>query len=297
MSGRGYQVVSNMELDEVSLVDRPANPHAAIVIAKSYQGDAMPDLPDSPTGYYWEDGTPVAEDDEIGAEDTVYDANGDEYGLDADAIAEIENAANEREPVEVGKGALFGRQTPPAGPVQKSLAEQLSEQLKSMVSKGAGEGDTELRSLVTKAVDALAAQETRTAEAESIAKSEREIRLTREFIAKAESYGEIPGVKSDDLGRVIKNCAQLLPEADCIVLDTIFKSTGDTLFKELGRTGGGTNGLDPMSVVEAAVEGDGQIQKSANGQNLSKAERTTAYLAEHPEAYDEYLATRYDNQR
>src|SRR6266568_1983556 len=102
MSGRGYQVVSNMELDEVSLVDRPANPHAAIVIAKSYQGDAMPDLPDSPTGYYWEDGTPVAEDDEIGAEDTVYDANGDEYGLDADAIAEIENAANEREPVKVG---------------------------------------------------------------------------------------------------------------------------------------------------------------------------------------------------
>ena len=57
--------LSQLEIDEVSLVDRPANQHGLVAIAKNDQEDAMPDLFDA-------EGTPVElEDLQVG--DFVYD--------------------------------------------------------------------------------------------------------------------------------------------------------------------------------------------------------------------------------
>lgn len=286
---RVVNAVSDMSLDEVSLVDRPANPHASIVIAKSLGADMTAPI-ESETGYYWPDGTPVAADDEIGPEDQVLDAEGNIYELDAEAIQELEDEANQGELAEVGKSSAFGR-TAPRGQVQKSLAEELSEQLKSMVSKSAGGVDEGTRAVLSKAVEALQASEARTAAAEQIAKSERDIRLTREYISKADSYGDIPGVTAQELGPILKRCEELLPSADCVVLNKVFEATGGILFKELGRTGGGSNDLDPFAIVEAQLE-SGQIAKSADGKPISKAAATTEYFTQNPEAYDEYVASR-----
>lgn len=283
MTGRSVKVVSDMELDEVSLVDRPANPHAAILIAKSFQGANMPNV-ESPTGYWFEDGTPVPADVELGPDDLIFDADGEAYGLDDETIAELEEHANSGELEEVGKSA-FGRQT-----VTKSLAEQLAEQLDSMISKGADDGT---RALLSKAVEAISASEQRADQLEEIAKSERDIRLTREYISKAESYGEIPGVTAGELGPILKRAEESLPAADCAVLNKVFTSIGKSadLFREIGRAGNGTNGADPFGVIEGLLEGDTEVAKGATG--ATKPERVTKAFEANPEAYDEYMATRY----
>lgn len=283
MTGRSVKVVSDMELDEVSLVDRPANPHAAILIAKSFQGANMPNV-ESPTGYWFEDGTPVPADVELGPDDLIYDADGEAFGLDDDTIAELEAHANEGELQEVGK-SMFGRET-----VGKSLAQELAEQLNSMVSKGTDDGT---RALLSKAAEALAAGEARTAQLEEIAKSERDIRLTREYISKAESYGEIPGVTPGELGPILKRAEEYLPAADCVVLNRVLTSIGKSadLFREIGRQGNGTNGADPFGVIEGLLEGDTEVAKGATG--ATKYERVTKAFEANPDAYDEYMAGRY----
>lgn len=282
-AGRTVRAVSDMELDEVSLVDRPANPHASIVIAKAYQGEDME------TGYFWLDGTPVLEDDEVGPEDQFQDAEGNVYQLSDEAIAQMqadaEEAANEPELAEVGKSA-FGRSTE-RGPVQKSLAEELRESLSKAV------GDAGTREVLAKALQAVEVSDQRASQAEQIAKSERDIRLTREYISKAESYGEIPGVTADELGPILKRCEEFLPNEDCVTLNKVFEATGNVLFQELGRAGtGSVDGTDPFKVVEELIATGEGVSKSTTGKTLSKAAQTEAYFAENPEAYDEYMASK-----
>ena len=102
--------LSQLEIDEVSLVDRPANQHGLVAIAKNDQEDAMPDLFDA-------EGTPVElEDLQVG--DFVYDDEGTEFQwvlTDDDDEGETydEQGAEEREPEMVGKsrGDFIGPRT------------------------------------------------------------------------------------------------------------------------------------------------------------------------------------------
>lgn len=83
--GRMVKRLSNLEIDEVSLVDRPANQHGLVAIAKAHsQEDSMPDLFDA-------DGTEVFED-ELRPGDYVYDGEGQEFQVTADAGPEGSDA-------------------------------------------------------------------------------------------------------------------------------------------------------------------------------------------------------------
>lgn len=285
MSGRTVKAVTDMEIDEISLVDRPANQHAAVMIAKAYQGAEMP----AETEYFWMDGTPLAEDDEIGPDDEVRDAEGNVYKLSEEAIAELEAEANAGELVGAGAGiekrSAFGRSTQrTAG---SSVAKSLAEELRETLAKSAGDAGT--RETLTKALEAIEKADERATNAEKIAKAEQELRLDKEYVEVAKSYGALP-VDATVLGPILKRCAQLLPEADCVILDKAFAATGEILFEELGLTGGGeVNGADPMAVAEAAV--DAEVAKNADGK-LSKAAGVEKFFSANPQAYDEYMAAR-----
>lgn len=276
--------VHDVEIDEVSLVDRPANQHAAMLIAKRDQGADMPPDAEAEAFFFLQDGTPVTED--MFTEGlTFFDAEGQQY-VWTEEDDEAAAAAGQEEPaLSKGAGSPF---QPGAATGRQAVGKSLAETFRDELAKAQTGAD--ISSVIVKMSGALDAADQRAHRAEELAKSEQDLRLTREYIAKAAEYN-LP-VTPEELGPVMKRCAELLPHADCVVLDKVFNAAGSMLFTELGFRGGGTPaGEDPMADAEAAVEA--QLAKSAaGGTPLSKAQAIEAYYASRPDAYDEYLRTR-----
>ena len=82
----------------------------------------------------------------------------------------------------------------------------------------------------------------------AVAKSERDLRLTREYIAKSAEYN-LP-VDPKELGPVLYRMAESMSYDDCAVIAKCLESAGNILFEELGYQGGGDNS-DIYSQVEA----------------------------------------------
>lgn len=250
--------LTNMEIDEISLVDKGANQHAMITIAKrAPEEENMPEL-------YTEDGSLL---DENTLEDgqIVYDGDGNAYEFTLDA-EEVED----REPETVGKSAFFqeAKETE-TGDFTKQVLEELSKAYT----------DTDRDAVIAKALGRVEEIEKQYRAAEEIAKSERDLRLTREYISKAAEYN-VP-VDPQELGPVLYRMAESMSYDDCAVIAKCLDGAGAMIFEERGYIGGGDN-RDIMSEVEAqAVE----IGKSAAPENITKVFDSS------PEAYDEYLAS------
>lgn len=263
--------VTDMEIDEISFVDRPANQHAHIVLAKrADQEDAVPD-------FYDADGEPVDVDTlELG--DVIQDAEGNlfEVGYDDDEDGEQYAEDDERELATVGKSAFFDDED---SRIVSSISETLSKAI-------ADDGE---RAALSKAFTDLEkraqAAESRVQALEEVAKSERDLRLTREYIAKAAEYN-VP-IPADELGPVLMRCAEALSYEDCEVLHKGLKAAGEMLFVEAGYDGQADND-DPMAQLDAFLE-EG-IAKSA--EPVSKASAMTSFFDSHPDAYEAYRAER-----
>lgn len=83
----------------------------------------------------------------------------------------------------------------------------------------------------------------RLADAEAIAKGERDLRVTREFIEKARGYDVLP-IAADQLGPILKRAADnALTDADRSEIDRVLKAANELIrkgnaFGETGRRGG-----------------------------------------------------------
>ena len=251
--------VTDMVIDEISLVDRPANQHAQIVIAKrATQEDAVAD-------YFTADGAPVDVDTlEIG--DTVFDADANEFEF------VVEDDERELETAGVAKSA-FGQRPPETSDSLAALRQELS--------KAITEGDRD--TVLSKALDQVAEFEKRASAAESIAKSERDLRLEREYISKAAEYN-VP-IEAEELGPVLMRMADSMAYDDCAVIHKALTTAGQILFTELGYEGSGDN-VDPFKQVEAYLE-EQSVSKSGD---VSKAQSITDFYSDNPQAYDEYVA-------
>lgn len=252
--------LSNMEFDEISLVDRPAVAGAKIAIAKrAPEEGAMP-------SYYTEQGEGVDLDSlEIG--DVIFDEQGNGFEVTPDDGIEDNQQMEE----------LGEQQREPVG---KSFADQVREDLSKAFS------EVERDDVISKAMGEISKAEKRAVAAEEIAKAERDLRLTREYVSKAAEYN-VAGVTPEQLGPVLMRAAANLPYEDCVILHKAFTSAGEA-FAELGYTGGAENGNDPFAMVDQLV-----------GNEVSKAESTTTRdaaiakaFADNPNAYDDYLAAR-----
>jgi hypothetical protein len=130
------------------------------------------------------------------------------------------------------------------------------------------------------------AYETEIAKAQQLASDERDLRLEREFIAKAAEF-EVP-VAPEELGPVLKRCAESLSEQDfAVIVKCLDAATelSDEIYGEVGKRGLGSN-LDIFQAVEAEAE---ELAKSAG---VDGATAVAQVFEANPHAYDQYLANR-----
>jgi hypothetical protein len=252
--------LTDMEIDEISLVDRPAAPGAKVVIAKrATQEVNVPEIFD-------EQGNPVDPDTlELGQQ--VFNANGQRFEVVEDTDDDGEDyvdAADLEQELEL---------------VGKNFADELRTELSKALT------DVERDEVVSKAFGRVAELELELQDTREIAKSEQTIRLEREYVEVAKGYN-IPA-NPTELGPVLMRMAETMSDSDCRVIHKALTTAGSTIFDEVGLIGGGDN-ADPMAQVDAAIEAS--IAKS--GATISKAEAQAEYLLAHPEVYDEYLRQR-----
>lgn len=248
--------LSNIEIDEVSLVDRPANQHARVAIAKRAPEEDLVE-------YYNEQGEVVEDLDALEAGEVVFDASGAAF------LIEEDDTEHEQSDELVGVG--------------KSLAEQVREDLSKALS------DVERDEVISKAMGEIAKAEQRAAAAEEIAKAERELRLRREYISKAESYG-VPGVTAQELGPVLMRAAESLSHEDCVVLNKALTTSGEA-FRELGTSGASAN-HDAFGAVEALIASDSELSKALEANGANRDDVIIKAFEANPDAYDEYLRDR-----
>lgn len=256
---RTVKHVSDMEIDEISLVDRPANQHALVTIAKrAPEEETVPE-------YFYEDGSAVDLDAlEIG--DVVFDADGNGFEY-------AEDETEEDLSTNAGVSKAFDRQ--PTG-----FAASVREALSKAVN------DTDRDAIITKALESVETLQKGLEQATEIAKSERTLRLEREYIAKAAEYN-VP-IDADQLGPVLMRCAEALSYEDCAVINKALSASGGMIYEEIGYIGQGEQDDDPMARVEAyATE---RVSKAAGQDGLSKAQSVADYFAANPAEYDAYKA-------
>ncbi len=249
---RRVREVRDMEIDEISLVDRPANQFAKVAIAKrAPEEEAVPE-------YITEDGEPVDFDSlEYGS--VVYDEAGNAFEWTEDD-SEYE----------------YEQELETDG---KSLAEQVREDLSKALT------DVERNEAISKAMDEVSKAQYRVEQAERIAKSERDLRLTREYIGKAAEYN-VP-VAPEELGPVLMRMAETMEDRDCAVIHKALTAAGELIFQEIGFQGGGDN-VDIMSQVDAYI-GE-EVAKSHDGP--SREQMITKAFESDDSLYMQYLADR-----
>lgn len=98
--GRMVKRLSGLEIDEISLVDRPANQHGTVVIAKNHQEEDMPQLFDA-------DENPVDES-ELQVGDFVYDEAGNEFQVRDDVEDDSDDDDDDYASEFVDEGELAG---------------------------------------------------------------------------------------------------------------------------------------------------------------------------------------------
>ena len=264
----------DLVIDEISLVDKGANQHATVTIAKR-RGEEEQDMT-----YYDGDGNPVDTTSlEIG--DVVYDEQGSEYEfVPADEVEDDDE--DEDEPVaEVERelelvGKAFRR--PERAPVTKSLAEQVRVELSKALT------DADRDEVIAKALGAIDDLALVAKRAEANAEAERQLRLEREYTEIAKAYN-VP-VAPEVLGGVLMRLAETMDIEDQKVIAKCLDAASSEIFEEIGKRGGGDN-ADIFSQVEAMVA------QTVSKTNMSREEAVTEIFGANPEAYDEYLA----NQR
>lgn len=249
--------LSNMEIDEISLVDKGANQHAMITIAKrAPEEDEMPEEFD----LFNENGE-IIDQESLENGDVVFDGEGNAYEYTLDEV--------EREPETVGKSAFFETREPESG-FAKSVLEELSKAF----------DDDGRDQVIAKALGRVEELERQSQEIAKAAKAERDLRLTREYVAKASEYN-LP-VDPNELGPVLYRMAETMDYNDCAVIAKCLETAGTALFEELGYQGGGDN-VDIMDQVGAFAAERVEVGKSAGPSDIM------GVFDDNPAAYDEYL--------
>ena len=146
--------------------------------------------------------------------------------------------------------------------------------------------DEDLREQVTKAQDLITKAQERAEAAESIAKEERDHRVTQEYIAKAKSLVNLP-VSPDEFGPVLKRVHESLPEEDVEILTKALSAANESIahagtFTEIGKRG--IEGYESVSKAEGLAKE--MVEKNTD---LTEEQALSKVFEERPDLYDEYL--------
>lgn len=209
-----------MALDFVSLVAAGDDPLAEVVIAKAAPEDLSPDDGENSNGSQEANmGEMIAKDD-----------------LDPEVVAYIEGLESEVD--------ILSKQVEDLNETNEDLADTLSkmapkdDEAAEEISKALlAKADPAVRELIEK-------QQTALAEATAIAKAERDARLDREFISKAESLPMITTDKAS-LGGLLRRVSEALTAEDAAEVEKMLRAANEqiakgSLFDSFGNGGGHT---------------------------------------------------------
>jgi hypothetical protein len=163
--------------------------------------------------------------------------------------------------------------------------------------KGDGDGDDDEPELskaaqerLKKAEDEVAELRKSAEESQTIAKDERDRRVTAEFITKAEAYSSLP-IQATEFGPVLKRAAEKLEKSDFEALEQLLTAANEqvakgALFAQLGSDVGGS-AVPAGAYAEVQQKAD-QLRKSDG--KLSKGEAEARVMSENPDLQARYLA-------
>lgn len=266
--GQRVRQINGLVIDEISLVDKGANQHATVTIAKSADGEEEQQM-----DIFDEQGNPL-DAEELSDGDVVFDAEGNGYRFEVDDAEGEYEEEEEQEPVPVGKSYEnpFRRH---ADSVSKSYnTTSFADQIREELSKSLTDRDRD--EVITKALGRFEELSKAAERAEEVAKAERTLRLEREYTEIAKSFN-LP-IQDEVLGGVLMRCAEALPSEDCEIIAKCLEAASENIFAEQGYVGGGDNS-------DVLAQADAVIQKSSD-----RPDAMVEYFASNPEAYDEYLA-------
>lgn len=301
----------DLEIDEISLVDRPANQHAEVAIAKrdedsmtviDAEGREVSDLSQlepggiyfdadsgealvaceegaEPEDYYSEDDLNslyAGAEDEANAGELVGKASPLQSKAVAGYISGAGHLSRNKKVYAAGGAGLLGGGV--AGMAAKSLGGEVYEQLSKAL------GDDQRNEVVSKALqdanDRVTRAEAAALQATRIAKGLAEQLDTERLTEITKSYG-VPG-RPEDLAEIFKS----LNSTQAQYLDQVLSSVGEQLFESRGA-----------DLPEHAGSIHGQIEAMA-GEAVGKSDVTaeaaiSALYAANPDAYDAFLAESY----
>jgi chromosome segregation ATPase len=263
--------LSQLEINEISLVDAPANPGSEVLLFKR----------DSDTE------VPIMADVEKTVGETPATPDAPDRGVVDALIAKSEERMDQLSQDLVEKSEVISR----LEAENQSLREQIENA--ASVEKRAPEDDS-LESVLKQAPEAV--QKALESLTERVAKAEAETRQyaeqieKREWIAKAEPFVKSLPTSAETLGGLLQRVAKgMTTTEDAAELERVFAAVnsaamqgGVHLFKSLGR-----DSAEPTSAkakIEMLAE---DIQKSASG--ITPEQATAKVLAQHPELYADYL--------
>ena len=290
----------DLDIDEVSLVDRGANQHSLVAFSKSLdEASTMEDSMSVDVAVYSETGEEV-DVDTLEHGDTVFDAEGNTYVVvdedddtEDDEVGKAVNMANAGRyarvmgkrrarqagdmAVKYGPAALAGAAAGAAGTaaLKKSFQDEILEDFSKAIT------DRDREQIVIKMADEVAKAHQVAEEALAWAEAEHEARLEEAYIAKAAEYN-LP-IAAEELGPILKAMAEVLSPDQLDAVDRLLGSVSDTFYNEIGYVGGGSN----SSVIDQvnALAGD-MVTKSGG----SREQVFTDMLANDPSLYDAYIS-------
>lgn len=266
--------IHDLVIDEISLVDKGANQHAVVTIAKNADGEK-----ENGMEIFDEQGNPL-DPDTLDDGDVVYGEDGQAYLFELDSDGEgAEQAQDDKELETVGKSFEnpFRRQqeATTVSKSGKSFADEVREELSKALT------DKDRDEVISKAMAQFDALATEVSKAQQAAENERQIRLHQEYVEVAKSYN-LP-IQDEVLGGVLLECAEKLSEESCTIIAKCLEAAGEAVFLEQGAIGGGDN-----SDVLAQVNAYANTQVSKSG--MTPEEFQAEVFSSNPELYDEYLS-------
>lgn len=312
--GRTVSKLIDLDIDEVSLVDRAANQHSLVAFSKSlHEGaDHHPEESMSVDVAVFSETGEELDVDALEHGDTVYLSDGTEYVFveddgddDDDEIgkAGMFDAARaglrgQAGPWSAGansranaagrwarrnkKGLAVGGGIAGAGAIGAGAAaysKSLSDEILEDFSKAVTDRDREF--VIAKAMEQVEIAQEEARIAKQWAEDEHDARMTEAFISKAEEYN-LP-VAAEVFGPILKSLAEVLTDEQLDVLDEVFNAVSDTLYNEIGYVGGGAN----SSVFDQV---DALANEYVGKSDYSKEQAVTAMFEANPAAYDAYMS-------
>ena len=289
--------LTDMEFDEVSLVNRPANQLSKVLLFKSdtVSEDEMSNL---------EVEEVVAEEvtsEEVSAEESVEKGYGKmsmKKGKKKMPMMEMEDEEMDEEemPMKKGKMKKDDEVEIPAEVFEyiESL-ESANAELMESIEKMQNEKDSEiaqqeeeiLKSADPRLVQIVKAAEERAIAAETIAKAERDFRLEREFVSKAQELGSLP-LNADSFGMILKSAADVLTTEQYDAIWQVLSAanaqiSAGGIFGEVGKSATSEASTSLSAIEQAAARLRQEDSSLSKEQAIAKAVSADASL------YNQYI--------